>query len=213
METFTSNEGSKIVLDMIKAIQENKQYLSEIDGAIGDGDHGINMNKGFTLCEKELEKKHGDLAYSLETLSKILMTEIGGSMGPLYGMFFSSMARICSNVRVIDAELFAVMLKAGEDGIKIIGNADVGDKTMLDTLIPAVDTFMETIQKGESFLIALNHMKSAAITGRDSTMGMLAKVGRASRLGERSKGYLDAGACSCCLIICSMADSIIELIN
>jgi dihydroxyacetone kinase-like protein len=88
-------------MPLIKAIQDNKQYLSDIDGLIGDGDHGINMNKGFTLCQEELRQAPGDLAHGLKTLSQVLMTQIGGSMGPLYGMFFKAMARACKDKEVV----------------------------------------------------------------------------------------------------------------
>ena len=213
MESFTNDAGSKIVSHLIRIIQKNKQYLGEIDGAIGDGDHGINMNKGFTMCEQELANHPGNLAYSLKMLSKILMTDIGGSMGPLYGMFFRSMAAVCEGKATIDAAIFGEMLKASETGVREIGVAEVGDKTMLDTLVPAVKAFHEASAASKSFLEALEAMKVAAMKGRDSTKNMIAKVGRASRLGERSRGVLDAGATSCCLIIESLADSIKALIS
>ena len=95
MEQFSNLHGIRIVFDLVGAIHENKQYLSDIDGAIGDGDHGINMNKGFTLCRDELLANPGNLTHGLKTLSKILVMKIGGSMGPLYGTFFKSMATVC----------------------------------------------------------------------------------------------------------------------
>jgi len=202
-EAFSNNEGSKIVYDLIKVIQNNKQFLSNIDGAIGDGDHGINMNKGFTLCGEELLKNPGNLSYSLEVLSKVLVEEIGGAMGPLYGMFFKAMADVCQDKEIISAKVFAEMLKASESIIREIGAAEVGDKTMLDTLIPAVKA---------CFKESLDTMREAAIKGKNSTKAMIAKVGRASRLGERSRGVIDAGAASCCLILESMADTIKKIL-
>jgi len=92
MKSFSNKEGAVIIENLITAIQENKQYLSDIDGLIGDGDHGINMNKGFQMCRVELEKNPGDLAYSAKVLSKILIMKIGGSMGPLYGKLFKGFA-------------------------------------------------------------------------------------------------------------------------
>jgi len=213
MKGFTNQSGSRVVHDMIKTVQQNKQYLSDVDGAIGDGDHGINMSKGFTLCEKELEQNPGDLSYSLKTLSTILMRDIGGSMGPLYGMMFKSMARVCNGKEMIDAEVFSEMLKAAETAVIEMGNAEVGDKTLLDSLVPAVRMFSESADEGKGFAQALDLMKGAAVAGRDSTIEMIANVGRASRLGERSRGFLDPGAVSCCLILCSMADSIKTLIS
>ena len=208
IEGFTNIEGSKIVLDIITTIQNNKQYLSDIDGAIGDGDHGINMNKGFTMCERELAGSPGDLSYSLKVLSKVLIQDIGGSMGPLYGMFFRAMSDCCKDKEIIDAKLFAEMLKASEEGVKEIGVAEVGDKTMLDTLVPAVNAFCESTGNNKGFIESLEEMKQAAIKGKESTIDMIARVGRASRLGERSRGFVDAGATSCCLILEAMADTI-----
>jgi len=211
-EAFSNNEGSKIVYDLIKVIQNNKQFLSNIDGAIGDGDHGINMNKGFTLCGEELLKNPGNLSYSLEVLSKVLVEEIGGAMGPLYGMFFKAMADVCQDKEIISAKVFAEMLKASESIIREIGAAEVGDKTMLDTLIPAVKAFNNSIENGKGFKESLDTMREAAIKGKNSTKAMIAKVGRASRLGERSRGVIDAGAASCCLILESMADTIKKIL-
>lgn len=212
-EAFSNSEGNKIVYDLIKAIQNNKQYLSDIDGAIGDGDHGINMNKGFTLCGQELEKNPGNLAHSLKVLSKVLVQDIGGSMGPLYGMFFGSMSAVCKDKENIDKEILGDMLKACEASVREIGVAEVGDKTQLDTLVPAVKAFNDGMEKGKSFKECLEDMREAAIKGRDSTKDMIAKVGRASRLGERSRGVIDAGAASCCLIFETMADTIEKLIE
>lgn len=212
MEGFKNKEGNVIVYDLIKTIQNNKQYLSEIDGAIGDGDHGINMNKGFTICEKELSEYPGDMTHCLKTLSRVLMTDIGGSMGPLYGMFFGAMAETSDKNEFIDIEVFKEMLEAGELAVRDIGNAEVGDKTLLDTLVPAVQAFKKEKENGKSFSELLDSLKLAAVKGRDSTKELVAKVGRASRLGERSRGVLDAGATSCCLILESMAESIKKLI-
>lgn len=213
MEYFSNSDGGIIVYNMIKVIQDNKQYLSDIDGLIGDGDHGINMNKGFTMCRDELDKNSGNLSQNLKVLSRILMADIGGSMGPLYGMFFKALAKGCSEKDSIDAGLFSEMLSAGEKAIKDIGNAEVGDKTLLDCLVPAVDAFRKSLDHGKSFIEALEALKKAAEEGRDSTKDMVAKVGRSSRLGERSRGVLDAGATSCCILLHSMADSIISLIQ
>ncbi len=211
-ESFSNSDGGILVKDLIKVIQNNKQYLSDIDGAIGDGDHGINMNKGFTLCEQELDKTPGDLAHSLNTLSQILVQDIGGSMGPLYGMFFMALADTCDNKETIDKHIFGEMLVAGENSVREIGVAEVGDKTMLDTIVPAIKAYHAGLNEGKPFDELLDSMKEAAIKGRDSTKDLVARVGRASRLGERSRGFIDAGAASSCLILESFADGIKKLI-
>ncbi len=133
-------------------------------------------------------------------------------MGPLYGSFFRAMFRASKKHDVIDEQVFSEMLNTALEKIRELGGAEVGDKTLIDTLLPAVEAFNETIGNGDGFSAALEAMKSAAEKGRDSTKEMIAKKGRASRLGERSKGVLDAGATSCCLILSSMADSIQTLI-
>jgi dihydroxyacetone kinase-like protein len=212
MEHFSNLQGAVIVTELIRTIHDHKQYLSDIDGAIGDGDHGINMNKGFSDCGKELAGNPGDLTHGFQVLARILMGNIGGSMGPLYGMFFKAMAGVSAGNETIDAVKFGEMLKAAEAKVREIGGAAPGDKTLLDTLVPAIEAYQTAITNGQSFVEALDRMKEAAEQGRDSTKDLVAKVGRASRLGERSRGVIDAGAASCCLILLSMADTIKKLI-
>jgi dihydroxyacetone kinase-like protein len=213
MEQFTNRDGIRIVFDLIGAIQENKQYLSDIDGAIGDGDHGINMNKGFTLCRDELLAHPGDLTHGLKTLSKILIMKIGGSMGPLYGTFFKSLAAACDGVDAVDAAVFGRMLSSGREGIKKISEAKQGDKTLMDVLLPAEAAYRGAVQASEPFRVCLERMAEAARQGRDNTKDMMAKLGRSSRLGERSRGVIDAGAASCCLILETMAGTIGRLLD
>ena len=201
MQTFTNAAGSVIVDELILIIQKNKQYLSDIDGLIGDGDHGINMNKGFTMCREELDINPGDLTHSLKALAKILIMKIGGSMGPLYGKFFKAIALSLEGKEVIDIADMGNALKAAVEAIASISPAKVGDKTLIDTLIPALTAYEKAQKEEKTFSEALEDMKIAAIEGRDSTKDMVAKLGRASRLGERSRGVLDAGATSCALIL------------
>ena len=211
MCSFKNKDGKVIVENLIKTIQQNKDYLSKIDGEIGDGDHGINMNKGFTICKDRIEGKPLDLAESLKTLAMVLMMEIGGSMGPLYGTMFLEMSKAADGKEDIDSQVFADMLGKAAKGIQSLGEAKVGDKTLLDTLIPAVDAFLE--EKESGFSAALDKMMEAAEKGKDSTVDLVAKVGRSSRLGERSRGVLDAGATSCFLLLEAMGETIKELLS
>lgn len=213
MGYFLNSEGSVIVYNLIKTIQDNKDYLSEVDGAIGDGDHGVNMNKGFTLCKIRLEGSAPSLTEALNVLGKILIMEIGGSMGPLYGTFFIELSKACKNNEEIDKNIFCEMIEAALKGLQTFDKAKVGDKTLLDTLVPAKEAYKLSISEDKSFAEALIAMKNAAEKGKESTRNMVAKIGRASRLGERSRGILDAGATSCNLILQSMADSILALIK
>lgn len=212
MEYFLNVEGIAIVLDLINTIQSNKEYLSEIDGAIGDGDHGINMNKGFTLCKSRLTGDE-DLTTALNALGKVLLMEIGGSMGPLYGTFFIEMSKASREKEKIDKFTFGEIIEAALTGLRTFDKAKVGDKTLMDTLVPAVETYKSALALDKSFADALEAMKEAAEKGKESTRDLVAKIGRASRLGERSRGILDAGATSCYLILANMADSIAGLLK
>jgi len=205
MQTFANAAAGSIVLELAETIIDNRAYLSEIDGKIGDGDHGVNMAKGFGLAAERIRGRDMSLAAALDTLGTVLMTEIGGSMGPLYGVMFTQFSETIEAVADIDANTFAGMLANGLDGIQSIGSAKVGDKTLLDTLVPALAAFNAANAAGHSFADGLDALIDAAEKGRDSTKAMMAKIGRASRLGERSVGVLDAGATSCALILRTMA--------
>lgn len=207
MTTFTNSEGALIVDNLIKVIQDNKQYLSDIDGLIGDGDHGVNMNKGFTMTREALDENPGNLSESMLVLAKVLMMKIGGSMGPLYGKLFKGFAKELKGKEEIGIEDYNVAISAMLTSIQSISPAKPGDKTLVDTLTPAVEAFTKATQNGKTFDVALDEMAEAARVGRDSTKDMEAKLGRASRLGERSKGVLDAGATSCCLILETIAET------
>lgn len=212
MSTFKNSEGKPILLAMVKAIQENKDYLAEVDGLIGDGDHGMNMNKGFTVFETRFGDKEFTFTEGLDELGNILFSEIGGSMGPIYGTILMDMASEGEEFEEIGVGELGKMLGAGLAGLQEIVEAKVGDKTLVDTLSPAVDTLKVGEADGKDFQDILEEMKKAAAEGRDSTKDMVAKFGRSSRLGERSRGVLDAGATSCCIILTAMADAIINLL-
>lgn len=213
MSAFLNADGKSILLRMVKGIQDNKAYLGDVDGLIGDGDHGMNMNKGFTVYETRFGQEEIGFADGLNELGMILLNEIGGSMGPIYGTIFMEMGDAGADKKEIGLADFADMLDAGLQGLYEIVDARAGDKTLVDTLSPAVDVLKEAVSDGTDFKKALEDMKKAAESGRDSTKDMIAKYGRSSRLGERSRGVLDAGATSCCIILQAMADGIIDLIS
>jgi len=131
-------------------------------------------------------------------------------MGPIYGTIFLNMAEAGSGLEKIDLNGFAAMLNSGLSALQEIVQAQVGDKTLIDALAPANEAIREAAKEGKSFADALKEMKAAAEKGRDSTRDLVAKFGRSSRLGERSRGVLDAGSVSCCIILCTMADGILE---
>lgn len=167
------------------------------------------MSKGFTACGETLRAlpQLPGLAAAYEELATVLMDGIGGSMGPLYGSFFFGWAQAFADRPSVDAVAFGDALAAAVAGVAEIGGASVGDKTLMDTLIPARDAYASAVAGGSSFVAALRTMAAAAEQGRDSTTDLVARVGRAARLGERSRGVLDAGATSCCLILQSIAAS------
>lgn len=212
MTSFKNASSGEIIIDIAKVIVDNKAYLSEIDGKIGDGDHGVNMAKGFGRAAVRLANSDSSLDEAMSVLSDILMSEIGGSMGPLYGTMFADMAECIEGQEEIDAALFLKMLTAGLEGVQEIGSAKLGDKTLLDCLIPAREAFGASMESGDPFDVSLKALKKSAIIGRDGTIDMIAKIGRAARLGERSRGVVDAGATSCCLILNNLADGVVKRI-
>lgn len=212
MCTFKNAEGKPILLKMVKGIQTNKDYLGEVDGLIGDGDHGMNMNKGFSVFEERFKDEDFSFTEGLDELGTILLTEIGGSMGPIYGTILMDMAEAGEDLEDISLADFGNMLATGLEGLQGIVEAQVGDKTLVDTLSPSVDSLKADAAAGVSFKDALENMRKAAEAGRDSTKDLVAKFGRSARLGERSRGVLDAGATSCCIILSAMADGIEELL-
>ena len=206
MQSFSNVGSGDIVLAIAQRIVENRGYLSDIDGLIGDGDHGVNMAKGFSLAAERLRGEPEPLAAALAALGDVLMTEIGGSMGPLYGMMFSGFAEALDGVEEIDAAAFERMLRHGLEEVQSIGDAKVGDKTLIDAFAPALQAFSATAAKRDDFAAALDALIVAAEQGRDSTVDLVAKIGRAARLGERSRGVLDPGATSCAIILRALAE-------
>lgn len=165
MASFKNADAGIIVDQLIKTIQEQRDYLSEIDGKIGDGDHGINMNKGFTMCEDKLKGKTYNLSEGLSILGETLLDDIGGSMGPLYGMLFDEMAMACEDAEEIDAEVFGEMVTNAVEGLQEISPAKVGDKSLIDTLVPAKEAFIAAKEEGKEFAQCLEAMNEAAEKG------------------------------------------------
>lgn len=206
-EKFANVGSAGIVLALCAAIHESKDYLSEADGAIGDGDHGVNMNKGFTLASQRIDAG-SSFSDALEVLADTLVDDIGGSMGPIYGTFFITLSEGLSSSDEIDAEKFGTSLTDAAQALEDLAGARPGDKTLVDVAVPASEAFQAAEQKGEGFLSCLSAMAEASEAGWKSTEGMQARLGRAARLGERSIGHLDAGATSCNVILQTMAKEI-----
>jgi dihydroxyacetone kinase-like protein len=211
MREFFNKDGKPVLLKMVKAVQENKDYLSEVDGLIGDGDHGMNMNKGFTMFGDSIADREIGFSEGLDELGSLLFNKIGGSMGPIYGTIFSQMAETGKDYERIGTGELAAMLRSGLLALYDIVEARQGDKTLVDTLAPACDALDKAAEREADLRTALEETKAAAVEGWESTRDLEAKFGRSSRLGERSKGVYDAGATSCKIIIEAMADGIPEI--
>jgi dihydroxyacetone kinase-like protein len=207
---FYNKDGKPVLLAMVKAIQDNKEYLSELDGLIGDGDHGMNMNKGFTLFADSIADREIGLTEGLDELGSLLFNKIGGSMGPIYGTIFIQMAETGNSFTRLGTGELAAMLRSGLRALYDVVEARPGDKTLVDTLAPACDALDRAAEGGLDLRSALEETKRAAAGGWESTKDMEAKFGRSSRLGERSRGVYDAGATSCRILIEALAGGILQ---
>ena len=185
MESIRNESAGSVVLDLVAAINEKRAYLSEIDGLIGDGDHGINMSKGFTRAGERLKGDPGSLTHALATLGEVLFEGIGGSMGPLYGSFFNGMAETLGQ-REVDAPAFGEMLAAAVAGLQEIGSAQVGDKTLIDALVPARDAFLARPGGGE----ALRRLPRRDGRGGGEGQGVHPRPGGEAGAGEPARRAL-----------------------
>lgn len=213
-ESFTNDEGILLVKTITMTIRQNREYLSEVDSVGGDGDHGINMSKGFTFVDKELSiNPTTTMSDGFRIISTILTNKIGGSMGPLYGSFFLGLAVASLKEVEINKLVMGKMLIKAFDNISAISDAKVGDKTLIDVLSPAVKAYIQAVEEDKSFEDCVTEMGNQAKSGLEATKKLAAKVGRASRIGERSIGHQDAGATSCYLILEAMKDSVVVLLE
>ncbi len=190
------------------AIEENKDYLTELDAAIGDADHGINMDRGFKkVMEKLPAVIDQDIGNILKTVSMTLISSIGGASGPLYGTFFLRGSTAVMGKQELTPEDTLKMLQAGLEGVIQRGKAQLGDKTMVDALSPAVESFERAVGDGKTTQEAMENAIAAAEQGMKDTIPIIAKKGRASYLGERSIGHQDPGATSTYLMLRSLFET------
>lgn len=188
-------------------VTEQKAYLTELDSAIGDADHGSNMARGMAAVMEKVESTPVATADELfKMVGMTLVTSVGGASGPLYGTFFLRVGMAAGPVAECDAAALAVALRAGLEGVVARGKAEAGDKTMFDALAPALDALDAAVASGASLAEATAAANVAAAAGRDATEPMVARKGRASYLGERSAGHLDPGATSTALLFDALAE-------
>jgi len=188
-------------------LRENKEYLTELDSAIGDADHGINMDRGFQTVLKKLPSvEDKDAGTILKTAGMALVSSVGGAGGPLYGTAFMQAGMAVAGKYELTAEDILAALDAALKGVVMRGKANLEDKTMVDAITPAVDAMREALKDGAGTADALEQATVAAEKGMKDTIPMLARKGRASYLGERSIGHQDPGATSSYLLIHLMSE-------
>lgn len=202
----------KIIENTAKTIEKNKEYLTRLDSIIGDGDHGINLNRGFEVILNKLpslEKQEVDVI--LDNVGRALLESVGGSVGALYGSAIIKAGKIVKGKEKIYLDDLVNMIEAAEDEIKKIGHAELGEKTVLDTIHPFVETLKKASKDNLPFLDALEGGVEAAKKGLESTRQMIAKKGRAKYFGEKTLGYQDVGATSSYLMIESLFKTMKEI--
>ncbi len=196
-----------IIEGMAKKIEAEKDYLTQLDNEIGDGDHGINLARGFQAVEKKLPSlAGGDIGALLKGVGMQLVSTVGGASGPLYGTAFMKAGMACKGLTELDGPQFVKALEAAVDGIKMRGKATEGEKTMLDALCPALKVMQEEVAAGQSLKEALQDAVAAAEKGVEYTKTIIATKGRASYLGERSLGHQDPGATSSLYLLQVLAE-------
>ena len=204
---ITTSDVSEYLRKVAEVLAENKEYLTELDSAIGDADHGINMDRGFQNVLRKLPAvEDKDIGTILKTTGIALVSSVGGASGPLYGTAFMQAGMAAAGKRELSAEDLLAILEAALKGVLMRGRANLGDKTMVDALMPAVDAMREALEKGADLTEALDKATAAAEEGMKATIPLIAKKGRASYLGERSIGHQDPGATSSYLLIRTMAE-------
>jgi phosphoenolpyruvate---glycerone phosphotransferase subunit DhaL len=190
------------------AVHEHGAYLTELDSAIGDADHGVNLTRGMDTVMAAVDPAPGTPGELLKKVGMTLVTSVGGASGPLYGTFFLRGAAAAGEASALDGTALLAVLRAGLEGIVARGKAEPGDKTMYDALAPALDAFERSLAARDDVGAAARAAADAAAEGRDATEPMLALKGRASYLGERSVGHIDPGAASSALLLEALAGSL-----
>ncbi|MEP6681203.1 MAG: dihydroxyacetone kinase subunit DhaL [Chloroflexota bacterium] len=190
-------------------IGERRVELTELDSAIGDADHGINMDRGFSAVRAKLAELDGsDLGAAAKAVGMTLISTVGGASGPLYGTFFLRLATGLGEASTVDAATLGVALRAGLDGVRQRGKAELDDKTMVDAMAPAVDAYDAASTEGIG--PALEAAAAASAVGRDRVTPLVARKGRASYLGERAANHQDPGATSTTILFESLRDAVAE---
>ena len=196
------------IVGVARVVDEQRDHLTQLDAAIGDADHGINLARGFTAVLGALEAEAPATPGAILTLTgATLISKVGGASGPLYGMAFRRAGKSLGDAADVDLAALAAALEAALGGVQQLGAAREGDKTMVDALAPATAAFSKAIAEGAAQAAALAALADAALAGASGTISMQARKGRASYLGPRSVGHEDPGAASTALILGALRDA------
>jgi dihydroxyacetone kinase-like protein len=190
-------------------VAERKQELTELDSAVGDGDHGTNLDRGMQAAvEKISGADSNDPGGLLRSVGMALISKVGGASGPLFGTWFVEAGKSLGGVTEADGPQWAAAMDAATRGVQARGKAEPGDKTMIDALVSADDALREAVDAGAALPEALDQAAAAAERGRDATKPLVARKGRASYLGDRSADHIDPGAASTAMLFRAMADAL-----
>lgn len=196
-----------------QSVREHEARLTELDAAVGDADHGVNMRRGMKAVREKLDTVGlADFSGQLRLISTTLMSSVGGASGPLYGAFFLQSSHAMLHKPELGLGDLTMALEAGCRGVVQLGKAAVGDKTMVDTLAAAVRSLRTSCTHYEALPEALKAASRAAQLAAEGTIPMVARKGRASYIGERSAGTMDPGACSAALLFETLSDAVIAFI-
>lgn len=206
--SITRDDALNWIKAVASVIGENSAYLTELDAAIGDADHGVNMDRGFKAVMKKVpEICDKDIGTIFKTIGMTLISTVGGAGGPLYGTFFLQAGMKTAGKMELELADWTECLDAALSGVIMRGKAELGDKTMVDALTPAVASLKQSISEGRPIHQALTRSAEAAQKGMEDTIPLVARKGRASYLGERSAGHQDPGATSSFLILQAAANT------
>lgn len=212
MKDLLSFDDCVAVLKAINsAIQENSIVLCELDSVIGDGDHGTTLSRGLKAGLEAVDiQQPGSIAELFQIMGKTMVSSMGGVSGPLFGSLFSAMGTDCKNREILYIADVLSMFEAGARKIMMLGKAERGHKTLLDSLLPAIDSLKASAASGTNLHDAMLRMTEAAEAGVESTKNMVAKSGRARYAGDRALGRADAGATSIALMIRAFTEMVAE---
>jgi phosphoenolpyruvate---glycerone phosphotransferase subunit DhaL len=205
---FSAAQAVAWVRRTADVIEQQAAYLTRLDSAIGDGDHGTNMNRGFKAAVQRLDGLEGDQDFGslFKAVGMAMIGKVGGASGPLYGSLFLGMGKELGDTGEVEDERLAAALRAGYDSVVARGKAQLVDKTMLDAWHPALEALDAALADGKELGPALDEAAAAAEAGMKATIPMVARKGRASYLGERSRDHQDPGATSTHLILKTLTD-------